>query len=693
MSKKDDATGQRLLTFWERHDELGHPVGCVSTTFTFDAAFYEEECLGRFVGMDTDPRETAEVHLAEKEERLARVYIVEREDRFAQVFACVLVDSGHVPRARSLRWNVLPIRVPGGGILHAKVSVLAWENCIRVLVGSANLTSNGYRQNFENLGVLEFGSAGGLPLDLLTEILGFLHRLAELAPRRASDAEGPQHALHNFLGKVEAQVANWPQGKWKAGRPSVAFVRTGPAQRSVVEQVSSSLWQGAGPMEAYVLSPFFDEGERARHLVEHVVDHMGTYGDRVLHFLSSGHRLPDGSLEYDVPVALARPCANRCHHRFYLIKPEDENGEPRALHTKSLWLQRHSRAVYVMGSSNFTCAGMGLGPGPINIEANLAYVLPSTSDRFARSCGKAYPPYEELDFEKEEASFRLEVVQDTPEPEAYTRLPDAFGEALFRPEAMAGTLLLSVRDDAPRDFQVSADSAELLSGAQWLAAGQPESVERRWEDKRPPSYLWVKWTDESGENRTSIWVVNVTDGSKLPPPEELRDLPLEVLVDILTSALPLHEAWRRAIRKHRGTDGGGRRGVEVDPHRKVDTRNFLLRRVRRVSDALEGMRLRLERPAYHLEGFRWRLHGPVGPAALAGQLAKEEKDGAAFMIAEVALTLSRTDWSASEKLLGREVVKREVDQVIADLTELARAQPAPSNLERYVRDTLAAVNR
>jgi hypothetical protein len=233
----------------------------------------------------------------------------------------------------------------------------------------------------------------------------------------------------------------------------------------------------------------------------------------------------------------------------------------------------------------------------------------------------------------------------------------------------------------------------LPSGTEWLAAGQPQVGERSWEDKRPPSYLWVDWTDDWGEKRTSIWVVNVTDGSKLPPPDELRDLALEVLVEILTSALPLHEAWRRAIRKHPRTGGDPRIDVEVDPHRKVDTRNFLLRRVRRISDALEGMRVRLERPAYHLEGFRWRLHGPVGPAALARRLAKEEKDGAAFMIAEVALTISRTDWSASEKLLGQEFVRREVDAVIAELTELSRAQPAPSNLECYVRDTLAAVKR
>ncbi len=137
--------------------------------------------------------------------------------------------------------------------------------------------------------------------------------------------------------------------------------------------------------------------------------------------------------------------------------------------------------------------------------------------------------------------------------------------------------------------------------------------------------------------------------------------------------------------------GQGKDGTR-DPHSKVDTTNFLLRRVRRIAGAVEGLRARLERPAYHREALSWRLHGPVGPVALARKLAEQEGEGAAFMIAEVALAVHQADWSASNRRLGAEVVSSEVASVLKELSELAAQQPAPANLEAYVKETLAVVN-
>lgn len=87
----DDRAQSRLLDLWQRKPEYGLPIGCVATTFTFDAAFFEEHCLSRFLGMDTDPAEDA------------RTYLIEREDKLSQAFSAVLVDQLHVPQNRSLR--------------------------------------------------------------------------------------------------------------------------------------------------------------------------------------------------------------------------------------------------------------------------------------------------------------------------------------------------------------------------------------------------------------------------------------------------------------------------------------------------------------------------------------------------------------------------------------------------------------
>jgi hypothetical protein len=80
-----------------------------------------------------------------------------------------------------------------------------------------------------------------------------------------------------------------------------------------------------------------------------------------------------------------------------------------------------------------------------------------------------------------------------------------------------------------------------------------------------------------------------------------------------------------------------------------------------------------------MDALRWRLHGPVGPRCIAERLAKEEEEspsgrvarGAAFMIAEVALTVSRADWTRTKRILGEADVAAEVELVLSNLRELA----------------------
>jgi hypothetical protein len=85
----------------------------------------------------------------------------------------------------------------------------------------------------------------------------------------------------------------------------------------------------------------------------------------------------------------------------------------------------------------------------------------------------------------------------------------------------------------------------------------------------------------------------------------------------------------------------------IDPHAKVDTRGFLLQRMREFSKALEGLQERLSRPVNSLDALEWRLSGPIGPLALADQLVKTEPDAAAFMIAEIAGVLRDTTRSGA----------------------------------------------
>lgn len=87
----DDRARSRLLDCWQRKPEYGEPIGCIATSFTFDAAFFEEQCLARFVGMETDPAEDE------------RGYQIEREEKLSPTFCAVIIDQRHVPWLRSAR--------------------------------------------------------------------------------------------------------------------------------------------------------------------------------------------------------------------------------------------------------------------------------------------------------------------------------------------------------------------------------------------------------------------------------------------------------------------------------------------------------------------------------------------------------------------------------------------------------------
>ena len=158
----------RILDAWvppENEDVELSPVGCVATSYTFDAAFFEEECLSRFAGLDSDPAEDPLGFLIEREEKLQQLK-----------YAGVLIDQHHAKGLRSLRWDLLTAR-PKSGIQHAKVSLLLWSQHARLIVASANLTKNGYRQNYEVFAVLDYYPASTQPISVLAEFVGFLEKL------------------------------------------------------------------------------------------------------------------------------------------------------------------------------------------------------------------------------------------------------------------------------------------------------------------------------------------------------------------------------------------------------------------------------------------------------------------------------------------------------------------------------------
>ena len=226
--RKENESIRPILEAWEPPDEVGEAIGCVATTFTFDPGFFEEHCLSRFLRLETDPREDG------------AAYLIEREEKLAIASVSVLVDRSNMDGSASPRWTVLPVTVPQG-IFHPKISVLAWHNCIRVIIGSANLTEPAYRKNQEIFGVLDCWENGDVPVTVLVETLAFLEQLLTLAT--GSDiSPSPKSRARSFVAQLRTKVTGWTTASQKrTDWPKVVPIFLGP-----FDQLSEAIPQRLG---------------------------------------------------------------------------------------------------------------------------------------------------------------------------------------------------------------------------------------------------------------------------------------------------------------------------------------------------------------------------------------------------------------------------------------------------------------
>jgi hypothetical protein len=535
----DEQTRIRLLDLWRGEDGFGRPLGCVTTSFTFDAELFEEQCLARFLSIHSNPNETA------------KAYLIEREEKLSQCFACVLVDAAHAAPDRSLRWHMLPVTLPSGGMLHAKLTLLAWEKRVRVLFGSANLTEPAYRRNQEVMAALDFGEDENPAPELLAQCVAFLHRVRSFAPGFSRTDVGPQSALADFLSSIERRARSLPIAE--RAEAECVLIPLLPGGAPVTDQLGA-LWKGSRPDRAWVLSPFFDDDHKASATAAAFATLLTTRGARRLCIAAPGRMLADGTVQIDAPAALKTSSRPSLEHRFSVVHQRiDIEGKEveRPLHAKSIWLEREGRALYMLGSSNFTAAGLGLHPRH-NIELNMAYLIRDCGSRFGRLCAQSWPDDKELD-DLDQVQFLSDGAIDSGDNSDAPALPAAFGLALFFLDGAGPRLELEIGNDAPSAFEVlSKEKVSLVDSNCWIRGGRQKAVIIAWEAKRPPSSLEVRWQDKANRDYRALWVVNVADTSVLPPPDELGNLSLAELIEILTSARPLHESCSASYNAAKG---------------------------------------------------------------------------------------------------------------------------------------------
>ncbi len=676
----------KILDAWVPRADAGSPIGCLASTYTVDTGFFEEECLGRFLQLETN----AEDH--------GPAYLIEREEKLAGVSCGLIVDVKNARGKRSPRWDFLPARV-SAACQHSKVSILRWENLVRVIVASANVTEAGYCTNREVFGILEFYRGGAYPVSLAKSVTGFMRRVLEFvkaspeANLRAQEfLTGVDTAIFG-MGLAEAFVARDPV--------KVDFFSITPNAPSIFDQMRSSWPAGTMADRAVVTSPFFDVGEKTNKPAEVIWELLRSRGDATLTYHVPCEFDGERRCILTAPKSLVDAKPRRISAKVEVCGISPRASDPntaefnRALHAKVMHVSDGKWSVTAVGSSNFTSRGLGL-ISHSNIEANLAYIINAEREpASAREIYQAIPAARPLPSDSELvwkplASDLEEDAVDDPV------LPSGFIAATLHAGAAEVRLItVSVGKDLPRIWRICAEgqSASLYDHVAWKNAGLPDLIEMPWVRDVAPSGLDV-YFDDNG--KPAMLPVNISESSVLPPPDELRDLPLDLLIEILASSAPLHRVVMRWRERHEGRRSKGAPiDSNLDAHSRVDDSSFLLKRTRRIAGALIALRRSLERPLNSLDSLNWRLYGPVGVDSVsrAIQLEARSDEERVFLLTELVLELSRVNPASVPHGPPQDKIRQKIHDVMLAIQGRINEFVLDDNhaVWRYQRSVLAEI--
>ena len=652
--RKQTSNSGAMLDLWRPPQGAGEPVGCLASTYTFAPGLFDEQCLARFLEIDSEPNR----------EDLA--FLLERESRLGSVYAGVLVDHTQAGVEHSLRWDVLPVRIRRAK-QHAKLSLLAWSRHVRIVVASANITDPGYRSNYEVAASVDLSPEGsdrvvfGEAVAFLRDLIGFVSG-ATARPPEVMRADA-------FLAQVEKQVEGWTpasQKKRVRQRLTCTLPANGQsgARSSLDEAVHVCRRSGGSPHEAWIASPFFDVADDTSRVTVALCKSMARRIQRELCFCVPASRdEDDGHVpRLAAPKALIQAPTHYAGHVSVEMLPEiDGDRNRRPWHAKMLGLFSDAYSALMVGSSNFTRAGMGAASYR-NAEANLLTIV--KKEAYGREAGRLEAVWPDMDaVEDPESAEWLGAKPEREEEEMATArpLPAGFLSATYAAGDVREIVLRLDPPQLPTDWSVHAcgrDGQELLSSGDWENRKRPVLVRLAWDPVQPPEKLLVQWEDYEG-----FLVLNVEDSRHLPPPAQLEKMSADDMLLILAASDPsgAFRVWakQQQTSDEFDSDLDSATPVDLDPLRRYDLQATYLHRIRSRARVLARLRANLERPVWGLQALEWRLRGLIGISQLADRLLREfvNADGAAdealLTLADFLIVLHEVDYAPRDGSLSK----------------------------------------
>ena len=160
MKDNRDISSRKLIDKLVSRPEWGPMRGLLTTTYELQPDFLEMDFLPSVFGLGSwdDRSWTTRIAL---------------EKRLCELDAAVIITEArrYHGRPRSLRIAIQPAVSPRGSALHAKVTLLLFDRAVRLIVGSANLTEPGYRQNREAVAVMTASQTSKKEASLIAQAL------------------------------------------------------------------------------------------------------------------------------------------------------------------------------------------------------------------------------------------------------------------------------------------------------------------------------------------------------------------------------------------------------------------------------------------------------------------------------------------------------------------------------------------
>jgi phosphatidylserine/phosphatidylglycerophosphate/cardiolipin synthase-like enzyme len=344
-------------------DRIWGPMhGLLATTYELRPDFLEMDFLPSIFGLGAwDDRSWA-----------TRIAL---EKRLFELDAAVIFTEArrYRGRPRSLRLEVRPVVCPRGSALHAKVTLLLYDRAVRLIVGSANLTEQGYRRNREVVAVLTASQGAKKEASLISQALAGMD--LTLAPWFSIDA---RKIIRRSLETLQPWLGGDPD-------PDTTFLWTHSQTRLWREFLGR--WPVGEPVKRIsILSPFWSE-DAGLTLISFLAELKkgGTLAaDAEVRLLTDAFKGPDGKFIPILPLGYAAYdwTALGVRATAQAVSPEvhpDELGGMegftgvRALHAKVVLMEGARNGLAYLGSANFTAHGWGfLGHDlAANVEAGL----------------------------------------------------------------------------------------------------------------------------------------------------------------------------------------------------------------------------------------------------------------------------------------------------------------------------------